>query len=177
MGYTQGGCYWVTGPQGAGADGWLGLLGMRQNLGYQTAHWAEGGRRVFNPANSKPGIEDYYEYRLSHQLGLRNYISAFAGMSQRRQDFIVENDLVIKYQGVQINTQLTDRMYGFAGVGHEDVEIEQDGQSFERLTYRGGLNYAVTQDIQSNLLYQYDVLSGTIRFTEHYLYLGVTKRF
>jgi hypothetical protein len=68
-------------------------------------------------------------------------------------------------------------MYGFAGVGHEDVEIEQDGQSFERLTYRGGLNYAVTQDIQSNLLYQYDVLSGTIRFTEHYLYLGVTKRF
>lgn len=177
MAYAQGGYYWVSGPQGVGDEGWLGLLGVRQNLGYHTTHWAEVGRRVFSPANSRPGIEDYYEYRLSHQLGLRNYLSVFAGMSQRRQDFIVENDHVIKYQGLQVNTQLTDRLYSFVGAGHESIEIETANLRFQRWTYRGGANYAITQDIQSQLLYQYDVFTGSVHFTEHFLYLGVSKRF
>lgn len=176
LAYTQAGHYWVTGV-GQGHSGWMGLAGFRQQIGANTNHWAEAGRRVFNPGNSAPGIEDFAEYRLSHQLGPRTNALALAGLSQRRLDFVNENDIVLKYAGFQISRLMSNRLTGFASVGWEDIELESDQRTFERWTYRLGINHLLTQTLQLNCFYQYEDTHGTIDFTEHFLYLGAAKKF
>ncbi len=174
--YVQGGYFWQTGEDGD--QGWLGLVGLQQRLGLRTSHGVEVGRRVYRPLASAPGIEDYIEYRLLHQIGSRASLSAFAGMSERTVKANMESDYVVKYAGTMLSTQISQRISSFATAGWERVEIESgDLLMIDRWTYRLGLMYTVTQDIQSHCFYQYEDLHGSINYSEHYLYLGVSKRF
>lgn len=176
MTYAQAGYYWWTGTEGD--QGWLGLVGIQQRLGARTSHGFEVGRRVYRPVASEPGIENFMEYRLMHQLTGRTSIMGFAGMSERHIQARQENDYVVKYAGTMLSTRITQRLGGFASAGWEKVEVESNVPLvIDRWTYRLGLMYTVTQDIQSHCFYQYEDLHGSINYSEHYLYLGVSKRF
>ncbi|MBE2287150.1 MAG: hypothetical protein IAE77_27090 [Prosthecobacter sp.] len=177
-GYVEAGYYWTTGNN-AGYEGWTALIGIQQRLGYRTYQMAEIGRRVYKPIAAIPGLEDYAEYRVTHQLGARTNLLGFAGVSERHSDALVEGDQVIKYAGLMTTTKITSRINNFASAGWERIEIESNSLIMDRWTYRLGLMYAVTQTVQSQCFYQYeDVHTNlTTNYSEHYLYLGISKRF
>lgn len=175
--YGEAGYYWMTGA--ARYEGWTALVGIQQRLGYRTYHSLEVGRRVYKPLASAPGLEDYMEYRLTHQLGMRTNILGFAGISERRINMNMENDQVIKYAGVMMTTKITQRINNFASAGWERIENESNAMIIDRWTYRLGLMYAISESVQSQCFYQYeDVHTNlTTNYSEHYLYLGISKRF
>jgi hypothetical protein len=174
--YAQGGYYWMSGA-GKGDQGVLGLAGFQQRLGERTYHLLEAGRRVYRPVSTAPGIEDFVDYRIIHHLGARTTIQAVAGMSERRAQTTIENDYDVKYGGVFINSRVGTRTTVFASSGWERLEMESDNFIWQRWTHRLGLMYTLTQDIQSQCFYQYEDVHGPYNYTEHFLYLGVSKRF
>lgn len=174
--YGEVGYYWLTGP-GDHDQGWLALAGFNQRLGYRSSHGLEAGRRIYKPATSASGVEDYVQYYLNHQLSLRTTFSAFAGISERHAVTNIENDYILKYAGAFLHSRITPRTGAFAQAGWEEVEIEAGNIIFDRWTYRLGLMYSITQDIQSHALYQYEDVHGSLNYSEHYLYLGISKRF
>lgn len=174
--YAQGGYYWTSGD-GKGEQGVLGLAGFQQRLGERTYQLLEAGRRVYRPVVAATGVEDYVEYRMIHHLGARTTIQALAGMSDRRAQAAIENDFDVKYGGVFINSRVGIRTSVFASSGWESMEMESDSFIWQRWTHRLGLMYTLTQDIQSQCFYQYEDVHGPYNYTEHYLYLGVSKRF
>lgn len=176
--YASAGYYWGTGPQSYG-DGALGLVGVQHQLGLYTSQQAEVGRRVFQPVRSAAGIEDYAEYSITHQLGLRTQIRAITGVSERRIHSSVENSYVVKYAGVFLTSAITPRLSANATTGWERSEAIPAGIVLDRWLYRLGLFYSATQNIQTQLLYQYQDVHGTpaISYSEHFIYLGVTKHF
>lgn len=175
--YAQVGYYWQSGALDGG-EGWLGMVGFQHRISPRTTHGGEIGRRVYTPVRTGPGVENYAEYRVSHNLGLRSTLAGFAGTSHRNFQSSIENDYVLKYVGAGLNTQLTIRMKAFVSATWEDLEIEPADIVWDRWTYRLGLIYALTENIQSNCFYQYEDTNGKpFNYTEHFLYLGVTKRF
>lgn len=174
--YAQAGYFWFSG-EGDGQKGWLGTVGLRNQLGQRTYQSVEAGRRVFKPANTLPGIEDYAQYQFMHQLTLRTSLTAYAGISERHVQDNFEQDYVIKYAGVLMSTALSQRLQSFASAGWEYIESETADLTFDKWLYRFGLLYSLTQNIQSQCYYQYDDVHGSLDYTEHYIYLGVSKRF
>lgn len=175
--YAQGGYYWQSGA-GDGDEGWLGSVGFQHRITPRTSHSGEVGRRVYTPVRIGPGVENYMEYRLLHNLGLRSNVSGFAGISHRNFSNPIENDYHVKYAGVVLNTRLTSRLSALASAGWEEVEVEASDMIWDRWTYRLGLMYPLTENIQSHCFYQYEDTNGKpFNYTEHFLYLGVTKRF
>jgi hypothetical protein len=175
--YTEAGYFWHS---GAGPDdrGWLGLVGAQHRIGPLTVQAAEVGRRVYKPFNAAPGVEEFAEYRISHQLGMRTSIVGVAGISERYVMSAIENDYTMKYAGLMLQSQLALRLSAYASAGWEEAEMEATSTIFERWLYRLGLNYWMTENIQSQCYYQYeDVHGNNINYTEHFLYLGVSKRF
>ena len=175
--YGQAGRYWVSGS-GTETEGWLAMAGLRQRLGAYTGHMFEGGRRVFDPGNATPGVEDFLQYSLSQQLGSGSGIIAVAGVSKRQQDFVNNFDYTVKYAGLIFNGQFSSRSMAFASAGWESVESQGIGQfNYQRWTYRLGLVHALTATIQAQCLYQYEDTHGFPNYTEHVLFLGVAKKF
>jgi len=175
--YTEGGYFWHSGA-GSGDKGWLGLVGFQQRLSPRTLHGGEAGRRVFTPIRSVPGEENYMEYRITHDLGLRSTISGFVGVSHRNFQSPIENDYIVKYSGVVLNTRITQRLTALASAGWEEVEFEPNNMIWDRWTERLGLMYTLTENIQSQVFYQHEDVHGKpFNYTEHYLYIGIAKRF
>ncbi len=175
-GYVQGGAFWVSGD-GVDQHGWLGATGFSQRIGEHTWHMVEVGRRAFQPGNQLPGIENFGQYRITHQLGSGSGITGIAGISERRQDFQTENDVVLKYAGILYNLQASDRVSLFASAGWEAGEIEAGPLEYQRWTYRFGASYLLTSSTSLQSFYQYEDVRGTFDYTEHFLYLGAAKRF
>lgn len=177
MSYAQAGYYWIAGP-GKGDEGWTAMLGLQQRLALRTSHGAEVGRRVYRPINSAPGIEDYAEYRFIHQFGIRSNFLAFYGISQRHLTSNIENDYSFKYGGGMLTTHVTDRIDAFMTSSWEEVDDEASNQIINRWIHRLGLMYALSETTSSNCFYQYEDVHGSTRnYSEHFIYLGVTKRF
>lgn len=175
--FAQVGYYWQSGS-GNGDEGLLASVGFQHHISPRTTQTGEAGRRVYSPVRTGPGLENYLEYRISHNLGLRSTIYGFTGISHRNYNAPVENDYTLKYTGVVLNTQLTPRLSALASAGWEEVELEPADMFWDRWTYRLGLIYRLTENMQTNCFYQYEDFNGKpFNYTEHYLYLGVTKRF
>ncbi len=175
--YVQAGYFWQAGP-GDSDQGWIGLVGFQHRISTRTTHGGEFGRRVFTPIRTGPGVETYGEYRVTHDLGLRSSLAGFAGISHRNFQASIEDDYIFKYAGVLLNTKITPRMTAIASAGWEEVEVEAADMIWDRWTYRLGLMYALTENIQAHCFYQYEDTNGKpINYSEHYLYLGVSKRF
>lgn len=175
--YAQAGYYWQSGSV-SGDEGLLASVGFQQRISPRTSHWGEVGRRVFAPVRGGTGVENYIEYRISHNLGLRSSLSGFAGISHRNFNTPVENDYNLKYAGVVLNTQVTPRLSALASASLEKVEVEFADMFWDHWTYRSGLMYSLTENIHSHCFYQYEDFNGSpFNYTEHYIYLGVTKRF
>ena len=178
--YAEVGYYWQTGDEASRiGEGMMGLIGIQQQLGVYTAHQTEAGRRVFNPARSATGIEDYIQYGISHRIGLKSTLSAVAGISERRILSNIENDHVVKYANVVFTTSITPRLSATAMASWEHAEVEASQYEVERWLYRFSLLYSLSRDIQAQAIYQYEDAHGSpnINYSEHYIYLGVSKRF
>jgi hypothetical protein len=174
--YGEAGYYWISGIPN-GPNGAVGLVGLRQQLGESTYHAFEAGRSVFRPGNLTPGIQDYAQYNVGHQLGSRSVIFGYAGLFSRKQDFVIENDLVFKYAGVTFRGGITDRLFCLASALYEAVENESSSFDSNSRIYITGLDYLLSDTIMGNCFYQYQDTRGTQDFTEHSLFLGLTKQF
>jgi hypothetical protein len=176
--FAQGGYYWYSGDQ-KGPSGALGTVGLQQNLGQRTTHYIEAGRRVYTPVTGPYGVENYIDYRINHMLGLNTNITAFAGMSERHVETL-GNNLAFKYAGMILNTQLTMRLSAFASTGWTKIASGVNAYVYDAWTHRFGLRHNLTQNIQSQAFYQYQEVhsnSSAYNYSEHFIYIGVTKRF
>lgn len=176
--YGQGGYAWWTGDLD-GPSGSLYTVGLQQQLGQRTAQYFEVGRRVFTPVTGPYGIENYVDYRINHMLGVRNNITGFIGMSDRKT-VPGGNNQVFKYTGLMLNSMVSMRLTAFASSGWSNTESGIDPFIYDDWTHRFGLRYNATQNIQTQAFYQYQEVStnsAAINYSEHYIYLGVTKRF
>jgi len=176
--YAQGGYNWYSGDN-KGPSGALATLGIQQRLGQQTAHYLEVGRRVYTPVTGPYGIENYVDYRINHMMGYRSSISAYVGMSERHIA-TVGNSLTVRYAGAIFNTLFTMRLSAFASSGWAKTASGASAYVYDAWTHRFGLRYNLTQNIQSQAFYQYQEVrsnSSAYNYSEHFIYLGVTKRF
>ena len=180
--YGEAGHSWITGGNVKIDGQYTGLVGFQNRLGPGTMQSLEAGRRVnawmFNAA---PRIEDYLEYRFTHQLGARGALSVLAGVSERRTVVLAEDDQEIQYAGAFLNFQVTQRLNSFANVGWERGEfkfLNVNNQDYSRWLYRLGLMHMLTQDTQVHCSYQYDDVTGNpFNYSEHLVYFGITRRF
>lgn len=172
--YGLGRYIWITGSPGT-YQTYGGAIGIRHQLDVNTMQALEAGRGVFNPGNQRLGIEDYILYYIGHQLGPRSRLIGFAGMSNRRQDFVTENDTVVKYCGLR-NEWRADRTTLFAQAVYQDIEIEPARQWTSRI-YSAGASYLMSETVTSQCFYQYEDTRGTQEFTEHSLFIGIAKQF
>jgi hypothetical protein len=176
--YAQGGGNWYSGDN-KGPSGALVTLGVQQRLGQQTAHYLEVGRRVYTPVTGPYGIENYVDYRINHMIGYRTNLSAYVGTSERHIA-TVGNSLTVKYAGAIFNTLLTMRLSAFASSGWAKTSSGSSAYIYDAWTHRFGLRYNLTQNIQSQAFYQYQEVhsnSSSYNYSEHFIYIGVTKRF
>ena len=176
--YAQGGYAWWSGDQ-KGPSGSLYTVGLQNRLGQRTSQYLEVGRRVYTPVTGPYGIENYVDYRINHMLGVRSNITGYIGMSDRKT-ITTGNNQVFKYTGLMINTMVTMRLTAFASSGWSNTAVGIDPYIYDVWTHRFGLRYNVTQNIQTQAFYQYQEVrtnSSSFNYSEHYIYLGVTKRF
>lgn len=176
--FVQGGYYWNTGVNG-GTSGELVSAGFQQMLGQRTSHYFEIGRRVYTPVTGPYSVGNYVDYRISHFLGVRSNISAYAGMSDNRS-VTIGPSLSYKYAGLIFNTNVTQRLSMFASSGWSKTSIGSNSFISDVWTHRFGLRHNLTQNIQSQAYYQYQETrynTSAYNNSEHFIYLGVTKRF
>lgn len=176
--YGQGGYYWYSGD-GRGPSGLLASVGLQQMLGQRTSHYIEAGRRVYTPVTGPYGVENYIDYRINHMMGYRSNISGYVGMSERHIE-TVGNNLTVKYAGAIFNTLITMRLSAFASSGWARTSSGSNAYVYDAWTHRFGLRHNLTQNIQSQAYYQYQEVrsnSSAYNYSEHFIYLGVTKRF
>jgi len=77
-----------------------------------------------------------------------------------------------------MSTNISTRIGSFASAGWENITLPNNGIEWSQWTYRAGLTYAMSSTVNSQLFYQYlDFHGNTYSYTEHYLYLGVSKSF
>lgn len=175
-GYVQGGYYWYSGS--IADHGYMGQVGLNQQLGAHTYQNISAGRRMYHPGLQDPGIEDFVEYRFVQRLGPRTTLMAYSGLSERHVETDgPENDVTYKFAGVNLNTQFTERTFGFAIAGWESAEFEVDGFETDRWLYRLGLLSQFDHNVQMQCFYQFEDVHGTQNFSEHLLYLGMSKSF
>ena len=175
-GYVQAGYYWYSGN--IQDHGYMGQIGINQQLGAYTYHNISAGRRMYHPGLQKPGIEDFMEYRFVQQLGSRSTLMLYSGISERHvETHGPENDVTYKFAGLNLSSQLTARSFAFATVGWESAEYEIDGWETDRWLYRFGLLSQFEHNVQMQCFYQYEDVHGTQNYSEHLLYLGMSKSF
>lgn len=177
--YVQAGYFWYSGV-GDNGSGALATLGLQQRLGQRTGHYLEVGRRVYTPVTGPQGIEDYIDYRINHMFGARSNISGFVGMSDRHIQG-VGNSLKVKYAGMILNYMMTMRLSAFGSSGWAKTESGVNNAYVDDTwTHRLGLRHNLTETIQCQAYYQYQEVSTNsvaLNYSEHFIYLGVTKRF
>lgn len=173
--YAVGRYIWITGLTNT-YQTYGGAVGLRQQLGVESFHAIEAGRGVFNPGNQALGIEDYIQYRIGHQLGPRSSLQGYAGISNRRQDFVTEQDSVVRFCGAQFQWFITDRATLFASALYQDIEVEPI-QRWNSRIYTTGITHLISKTTTGNCFYQYEDTRGTLDFTEHSLFIGISKEF
>lgn len=176
--YVQGGYYWNTGEV-KGDQGWLATVGLAQRIGQRTSQYFEIGRRIYTPITGPYGVQDYAEYGFTHMLGVRSSINIYAGQTERYID-TGDNDMTIKYVGAMYTTLLTMRLSAFASSGWSNVASGPNAYVYDAWTHRFGLRHNLTQNIQSQAFYQYEEArtnTSSYNYSEHFIYLGVSKRF
>lgn len=179
LAFAQAGYYWSSGV-GGGTSGELYSVGFQQMLGQRTSHYFEIGRRVYTPVTGPYSVGNYVDYRISHFLGRRSNIAAYAGMSDN-QVVTVGSSLSYKYAGMIFSTNLTQRLSLFASSGWAKTVIASNSFVSDVWTHRIGLRHNLTQNIQSQAYYQYQETryqnTPAYNNSEHFIYLGITKRF
>ena len=176
--YGQAGYYWFMGDN-AGPSGSLVSLGLQQQLGPNTTQYLEVGRRAYTPVTGPYGVENYIDYRIMHMLGRRSILSGYVGTSER-QLVTIGDYMNIKYAGLSLTTLLTMRLSAFAFSGWAYTASGVQAYVYDTWTHRFGLRYNLTENIQGQAFYQYQEVhsnSSAINYSEHFIYIGASKRF
>jgi hypothetical protein len=96
-------------------------------------------------------------------------------MEEQRSGKSVGSDAHINYTGLTLQSQVSDTVYVSAIAGYEN--IDRGKQDVERWTYRLNADAMLSPTVGLQAFYQYSETTGTIDFTEHALFMSMTKRF
>jgi hypothetical protein len=157
------------------------MVGLDWEMTGHTRHFITAGRRVLNTAFLPIALDDFAEYKLIQQIGYRTELSFIVGTSQRKQmeeqrsGKSVGSDAHINYTGLTLQSQVSDTVYVSAIAGYEN--IDRGKQDVERWTYRLNADAMLSPTVGLQAFYQYSETTGTIDFTEHALFMSMTKRF
>jgi hypothetical protein len=180
-GFVNAGYMWRAGGSVDSRDTWLGMAGLDWQMTGLTRHLLTGGRRVLNTAFLPLALDDFAEYKIVQQIGYRTELSFIVGTSQRKQledqrgGKRIGSDAHVNYTGVTLQSQVSDTMYVSAIAGYEN--IDRGNQDVERWTYRLNADAMLSPTVGLQAFYQYSETTGTIDFTEHALFMSMTKRF
>jgi hypothetical protein len=180
-GFASVGYMWRAGGHLDSRDTWLGIAGLDWEMTGFTRHYLTAGRRVLNTAFLPIALDDFAEYKLTQQIGYRTELTFIVGTSQRKQledqraGKRVGGDAHVNYTGVTLQSQVSDTVYVSAIAGYEN--IDRGKQDVERWTYRLNADAMVSPTVGLQAFYQYSETAGTIDFTEHALFMSMTKRF
>jgi hypothetical protein len=180
-GFVNAGYMWRAGGNIDAKDTWLGMVGLDWEMTGHTRHFITAGRRVLNTAFLPIALDDFAEYKLIQQIGYRTELSFIVGTSQRKQmeeqraGKSVGSDAHINYTGLTLQSQVSDTVYVSAIAGYEN--IDRGKQDVERWTYRLNADAMLSPTVGLQAFYQYSETTGTIDFTEHALFMSMTKRF
>lgn len=176
-GFVNVGYMWRAGSNIDSNDTWLAIAGLDWQMTGLTRHYLWGGRRVINTAFLPLALDDFIEYRLTQQIGFRSEVSIITGTSQRKQLETSRGggDSHINYAGLTLSSQVSELMNISAVAGYEN--IDRGRQDIQRWIYRLNADTMLSPTVGLQAFYQYSETSGTIDFTEHALFMSMTKRF
>ncbi len=176
-GFVNVGYMWRAGSNIDSKDTWLGIAGFDWEMTDYTRHYVWGGRRVINTAFLPLALDDFVEYRLTQQIGFKTSLGLIVGTSQRKQLEVSRGggDSHVNYSGLTLQSQISELMYISAVAGYEN--IDRGRQDIQRWTYRLNADAMLSPTVGLQAFYQYSETTGTINFTEHALFMSMTKRF
>lgn len=176
-GFVNVGYMWRAGGNIDSDDTWLGIAGLDWQMTGLTRHYLWGGRRVINTAFLPLALDDFAEYRLTQQVGFRSEAAFIVGTSQRKQLEVTRGggDAHVNYAGLTLLSQVSDLLTVSAVVGYEN--IDRGRQDIQRWIYRLNADTMLSPSVVMQAFYQYSETTGTIDFTEHALFMSMTKRF
>jgi hypothetical protein len=176
-GFVGAGYMWKAGPNIDADDTWLGIAGLDWQMTGLTRHYIAGGRRVVNTAFLPISLDDFVEYRLTQQVGFSSEAAFIVGTSQRKQVELTRGggDAHVNYVGLTLLSQISETVIISAVAGYEN--IDRGRQDVQRWTYRLNADASLSPSVGLQAFYQYSDTSGTINFSEHALFMSMTKRF
>jgi len=180
-GFAQAGLFFSSGTSKDYTD-WLGEIGATQILGPYTRHGFQAGRRLSDPDGQQRYIEDYAEYTIGQDLGPNSTLIGIAGYADRHNlDHSTNDNQKVILAGLHYTQYLpsTNTTLGLLA-GYEHIQQDSNMSDFDRWIYRASILQELRRQISLTLVYQYTAAWGEGTkddYTEHFLWMGVQKRF
>ncbi len=179
--YAQAGWLWADRGRRGTYDSWLALAGFKQALGPYTEHGLEGGRSPTDNLGTQ-FISDYVRYFIRQALGpnltgglffQKSDLQYLGGAGQSDRELLTAGALLVA--NLSADTRLSFL------TSYNDVDMSDIGRGWKLWTYRISLLHHFTETLQGSVLYQYQDAGAGLTvaddFTEHLLYVGMSKRF
>lgn len=179
--YAEGGWLWSSIEYQGGTDSWVALVGARQRLGPYTWHGFDAGRTPL--ANFRHRyLATYGQYYLTQTIGAKSQLTLFA--QQADLDVLGgggELERSVLTVGGILSVTLSQKSNAWLSVSYEDGDIESFKRAWQMWTYRLTYARSLGHSTSAMCFYQYqNAASGTSSyddFSEHLLYMGVSKHF
>jgi hypothetical protein len=179
--YAQAGWLWAQTENEENYDTWIAQAGFRQRLGPYTFHGLDAGRSPVGSFGTRY-LADFVRYYLQQQLGPQAVGRLFVEKADLKtlggeSSFDRSTTTV----GVSAEMALSPRSAVGVFASYENVDIPAAGRGFELWTYRAYYNRRFSNTVQGNIYYQYQQAGSGVsiydQFSEHLLFIGVTKQF
>ena len=183
--YAQAGWLWShSGLAGGGesSDTWIAQAGMRQRLGPHTVHGLDAGRMPFQGGfGGARFVSDFVRYYVSQQFGARitsNFYIEKAdlkslGRSNGGREFLTA--------GVMSMLSLSDKSSLGLVITYDNIDLTELNRGWQMWTYRAIYMRQLSESLQGQIAYHYQQAgagrTALDHFQEHFMFVGVTKRF
>lgn len=180
-GFAQAGILWSSGTY-QDYTTWLGEIGATQLLGPYSRHGFQVGRRLSDPDGRSRYVENYGEYTIGQDIGPNSTVMALVGYADRTSlDRSLHDNQKVVLAGLHYNQIIpsTGTTLGLM-IGYEHIQIDNNQSDFDRWMYRASVNQELRYRTTFTLAYQFTSAWGEGTkddYTEHFLWMGLQKRF
>lgn len=184
IGYGNLGYLWASSAeQPRDQDSWLGMFGLRQQIGPYTSHSLEAGRSVTDPEFNARTRSDYVSYMLSQVFGPRLNASLFFTYADRMYlgSQRVGRDHKVTAVGAVATSILSTKSSVSVYTAFEKMQMDEFNRAWDLWTYRMSYFRHLGHSANLHLMYQYQHASSDANpidnYSEHLIYAGVMKQF
>lgn len=162
-------------------NSWIAQAGARQRLGPYTQHGFDVGRSPVESFRSRY-LSTYAQYYLTQQIGPSSSVMFFI---QRAELDVLGDTGAVEREGtivgVNAETHLSSNSTLSFNASYENADMASINRAYELWTYRMMYSRQFNPSVSGLIYYQYQEAGSGInaldQFSEHLLFVGMTKRF